>query len=255
MHLNLNLNLATHYKSQSQAIRVMTEDWVKNQIFCPNCGSAIHDFENNKPVADFYCSKCFEEFELKSKKNSMGQKILDGAYRTMIERLNSAENPSFFFLNYSFPNYSVKNFVVIPNFFFIPGIIEKRKPLSESAARAGWVGCNILLQSIPQSGKIYFVKNGNPEKKEDVLKTWQKTLFLKDSERADLKGWILDIMICIDKLNKREFSIGDMYSFEKTLSLKYRNNRHIKDKIRQQLQFLRDKGYLEFVSRGIYRLT
>ena len=32
------------------------------------------------------------------------------------------------------------------------------------------------------------------------------------------------------------------------------DNRHVRDKIRQQLQVLRDHGYLEFVSRGSYRL-
>ena len=33
MRLTFNINLATQYKNQSQAIRVMTEDWVKNEIF------------------------------------------------------------------------------------------------------------------------------------------------------------------------------------------------------------------------------
>jgi type II restriction enzyme len=32
----------------------------------------------------------------------------------------------------------VNNFFVIPKYFFIPEIIEKRKPLSETAKRAGW---------------------------------------------------------------------------------------------------------------------
>lgn len=206
-------------------------------------------------MADFYCIECSEEYELKSKKNSLGQKIINGAYGTMIERLNSAQNPSFFFLNYILPDYRVKNFIVIPKYFFIREIIEKRKPLSENARRAGWIGCNILLRGIPQSGKIYFVRNGNPETKESILKNWQKTLFLGESRKAELKGWILDIMKCIDELGKREFSISELYSFENALSIKYKNNRHIKDKIRQQLQFLRDRGYLEFTGRGIYRLT
>ncbi len=61
-------------------------------------------------------------------------------------------------------------------------------------------------------------------------------------------------MKCIDKIGKKEFTLEQMYSFEQILSQKYKNNNHIKDKIRQQLQFLRDKGYLEFVGRGIYRI-
>ena len=255
MQLSLNTTLASQYKSQSQAIRVMTEDWVKNEIFCPNCGNFINDFENNKPVADFYCKSCNEEYELKSKKDSMGKKIVDGSYGKMIERLDSIKNPSFFFLNYDLKNYKVQNFVVIPKHFFIPEIIEKRKPLSEKARRAGWVGCNILLQSIPLSGKIFYVKNSKFENKKDVLKNWQKTLFLQEAKKVDLKGWILDVMNCIDVLNKKEFTLGEIYKFENILSQKYPENKHVKDKIRQQLQFLRDKGYLEFIESGKYRIS
>lgn len=233
----------------------MTEDWVKNQIFCPNCGNLVKDFENNKPVADFYCANCSEEYELKSKKDNMGKKIVDGAYSKMIERLNSTNNPSFFFLNYDLQNYKVQNFVVIPKHFFVPEIIEKRKPLSESARRAGWVGCNILLQSIPKSGKIFYIKKGKPESKEDVLKNWNKTLFLRESKDVDLRGWILDVMNCIDGLNKKDFTLNEIYNFENILSEKHPENKHVKDKIRQQLQFLRDKGYLKFLDRGKYRLT
>jgi type II restriction enzyme len=76
----------------------------------------------------------------------------------MIERLQSDTNPNFFFLNYT-KNYEISNFVVIPKHFFTSEIIEKRKPLSETARRAGWTGCNILLSPIPESGKIFYIKN------------------------------------------------------------------------------------------------
>ena len=61
-------------------------------------------------------------------------------------------------------------------------------------------------------------------------------------------------MSCIDKLGKSEFTLSEMYDFEYLLAQKHPNNKHIKDKIRQQLQFLRDKGYLEFLKRGSYHL-
>ena len=215
----------------------------------------VNNYENNRPVADFYCPQCKEEYELKSKKNGISEKIVDGAYEAMIKRLKSNNNPNFFFLNYNPIKYEVLNFLVIPKHFFIPEIIEKRKPLSETARRAGWTGCNILLKSIPQSGKIFYIKNGLVENKESILKNWQKTLFLRESSRAELKGWILDVMSCIDKLGKQEFSLQEIYAFENTLSKRYPDNGHIKDKIRQQLQFLRDKEYLKFTGRGNYRLT
>jgi len=34
---------------------------------------------------------------------------------------------------------------------------------------------------------------------------------------------------------------------------KYPNNNHIPDKIRQQLQFLRDKGFIVFKGHGVYK--
>jgi type II restriction enzyme len=85
------------------------------------------------------------------------------------------------------------------------------------------------------------------------LHNWNKTLFLRD-KKVESKGWILDIMKCIELLWKKDFSLDEIYNFEPVLKEKYPNNNFIKDKIRQQLQFLRDKGYLEFVSSGKYRV-
>ncbi|OGF28392.1 restriction endonuclease [Candidatus Falkowbacteria bacterium RIFOXYD2_FULL_34_120] len=255
MNTNFNNQIANQYTSNSQKIRVLTEDWVDREIFCPACGNNIDNYENNRPVADFFCPTCKEEYELKSKKNSIGSKIVDGAYKTMIERLQSNNNPNFFLLNYNIKNYSIQNFFVIPKHFFVPEIIEKRKPLSDTARRAGWIGCNILLKTIPQTGKIFYIKNQKAESKSKVLNDWQKTLFLREQKEPLSKGWVLDVMNCIDRLEKNEFKLDEVYNFEKDLELKHPGNNHVKDKIRQQLQLLRDKGYLSFVSRGKYKLN
>ena len=182
-------------------------------------------------------------------------KIVDGAYRTMIERLGSDNNPNFFFLNYNLSDFSVENFLIIPKHFFVPEIIEKRKPLSDNAKRAGWTGCNILLNSIPETGKIFFIKNKIVEPKNKVLENWKKTLFLREEKEISVKGWLLDTMRCVDKLNKKEFVLDDIYKFEKELNILHPENKHIKDKIRQQLQFLRNKGYLSFIGSGRYKLN
>lgn len=256
MDLVLNKYLIGAYSSESQKVRVMTEKWVDNSIFCPNCGHPeINNYPNNKPVGDFYCVNCKEDYELKSKKNSIGSKIVDGAYKTMIGRLRSDNNPNFFFLNYDLPNYTIKNFIVIPRHFFVPEIIEKRKPLALTARRAGWIGCNILLHHIPESGKIYYVRDGQIRTKDSVRKEWQKTLFLRDGQYISGRGWILDIMRCIESLKLNEFTLDEVYRFEEELHKLHPENKHVKDKIRQQLQILRDRGYLEFTSRGKYRLT
>lgn len=255
MNLFFETKIGDEYKSLSQKARVLTEHWVDNQVYCPNCGNiSIDKYANNKPVADFYCSYCREDYELKSQKEMIGTKIVDGAYRTMIERLQDSNNPNLFLLNYDLRDFEVQNFLVIPKHFFTPEIIEKRNPLSLAARRAGWVGCNILLQKIPQTGKIFFVKNRQVEPKDKVLREWKKTLFLREAKGTSAKGWLLDVMNCIEKLEIKEFSLNEVYTFEEFLSKKYPDNIHIKAKIRQQLQVLRNKGYLEFVERGRYRL-
>lgn len=254
MNSKLNFDIACNYKSASQIARVVTEDWVAREGYCPQCGNNLSTLPNNSPVADFMCINCSEEYELKSKKDAMGRKIVDGAYGTMIERLASDNNPNFFFLNYDKYDRSVKNFIIIPKHFFVSDIIEKRTALPVTARRAGWIGCNILLSNIPESGKIYYIKNKKIIDRNNVCEEWDRTLFLRDSTRSNLRGWLLDMMNCIEKMQSDQFTLQDMYGFEELLAQKHPENKHIKDKIRQQLQFLRDKGYVEFMSKGHYRI-
>ena len=58
---------------------------------------------------------------------------------------------------------------------------------------------------------------------------------------------------CIDEIPTNLFSIDDIYKFESRLSMKYPENNFIKEKIRQQLQRLRNRGFLEFKGKGAYR--
>jgi type II restriction enzyme len=112
-----------------------------------------------------------------------------------------------------------------------------------------------LFSKIPKSGKIFYVVDGKQVSKKDVLQKWQKTAFIKKIKKPEFKGWILDTMNCIETLNKKEFSLGEIYQFEKDLEKIHPENRNIKAKIRQQLQFLRDKGFLKFIKPGVYSLT
>lgn len=86
------------------------------------------------------------------------------------------------------------------------------------------------------------------------MKSWKKTLFLRDQTAPEQKGWTLTVMNCVDKLEKKHFSLDEVYAFESVFMQKFPCNRRIKDKIRQQLQILRDKGYLEFKGKGRYKV-
>lgn len=252
MNLTFNTSLADGYTSNSQIARILTENWALKSLYCPSCGGLpLNAFENNRPVADFYCKRCNEEFELKSKQGKLSNTINDGAYSTMIERINSENNPNFFFLTYT-KNWTVNNLLVIPKQFFTPEIIIKRPPLAKSARRAGWVGCNIDISKVSDSGKVFLIKNTQIIDRNIVKETFNRTLFLRTKSKS-ARGWTLDVMACVDLIKKEAFTLDEIYSFEKDLKLKYPNNNFIKDKIRQQLQLLRDKGIIEFVSRGNYR--
>ena len=242
------------YTSGSQSARAWTEAWVKMWAYCPHCGNAkMSQFPNNSPLADFLCSSCNEEFELKSQKSKFDAKVADGAYKTKCERLAASNNPNLLLMNYDLKSLSVVNLFIVPKHFFVRDIIEERKPLAATARRAGWIGSNILIGQVPEAGKIRIVQNGIIRPKEAVLHEWQKTLFLRN-ESLEARGWLLDVMKCVDSLGKREFALNEVYGFERHLGELYPGNQNVRPKIRQQLQFLRDRGFLEFVSRGNYRL-
>jgi type II restriction enzyme len=154
---------------------------------------------------------------------------------------------------YYFSTAPPTNLFIVPKHFFVREIIEERKPLAVTARRAGWIGSKILLDRVPESGKIHIVQGGVVRAKESVLAEWRKTLFLRN-ESPDTRGWLLDVMNCVESLGKREFTLDEVYAFERHLGDLYPGNQNIKPKIRQQLQYLRDRGFIEFISRGNYRL-
>lgn len=225
-------------------------------MFCPVCGGEKLDhLPQNSPVADFTCCGCGSEFELKSKESRrgcFGRTIADGAYGTMVERITSKNNPHLFVMLYA--DWKVDWLQLIPNFLFVPDIIEKRKPLSATARKAGWIGCNIAVGNIPSSGKINIIQNGRQTARSLVLSQYRNVLGLA-TNRVEQRGWLFDVLKCVEEIPTDDFSIDDVYFFSKTLEQKYPGNRFVKPKIRQQLQRLRDRGFISFLGHGRYSKT
>jgi type II restriction enzyme len=131
MDLTFHEAAAARYTSGPQKIRNLSEHWVGREIYCPSCGhTEMTQHSNNRPVADFFCSECRADYELKSQARMFGASVADGAYRTMIERLNSSSDPNLLLLHYNPKTLSVVNLIVVPKYFFIPAVIVKRPPLS-----------------------------------------------------------------------------------------------------------------------------
>lgn len=239
------------YHSHTQIVKKLTEEYIVRNCYCPICGSSIFKYEENHHCADFYCNICREDYELKSKKNKFGNKIVDGEYNTMIEKINSKKPSNFLFLTYK--ENIVIDLFTIQKFFFTPQIIEKRKPLSETAKRSGWTGCNILYKNLPDSAKIFYIKNSKILNQNSVLKNYKKVSFIAEKP-IESKGWLLDVMFCIENLHKDFFNLNDIYKYGDFLKKQHPDNNHIQDKIRQQLQLLRDRGFIEFIDKGKYKL-
>jgi type II restriction enzyme len=245
-----------HFESAAQIARVQTEAWASRWLFCPNCGSPrLGQFPNNSKVADFFCRDCPEQYELKSTAKPFGRKVPDGAYAAMQARLAAQDNPNLLLLRYDRPTGpgGALDLMVIPKQFFVLDVIERRAPLSPTARRAGWVGCNILLARIPQSGRIYLLKDRQAIPRADVRAQWDSTLFLRDRS-LEARGWLLEVMKAVEAIRRPQFTLDDVYAAEVRLQSLFPANRNVRPKIRQQLQVLRDQGYLEFVGRGVYRL-
>jgi len=225
-------------------------------MFCANCGSpTLSQLPNNSPVADFACPVCSEQYEVKSKRGlSLGNAIADGAYDTKIARLTSSTNPHLMVLNYNLAEREVRDVCIVPKHFFVPEIIQARPPLAPTARRAGWRGSNILIGKVPEAGRIFVLRNGIPEPKDDVLAKWKSTLFLRRTS-VEARGWLIEVMRAVDAIGRHEFELGDVYAFEQQLSAIYPGNNNVRPKIRQQLQVLRDNGYLEFLGGGRYILS
>lgn len=244
---------AAHFVSASQTARVDTEYWAGLNMFCPNCGcSALIRYPANRPVADFYCGECGDQYELKSQSSAFGRKVADGAYQTKIERLASDTSPNLILLHYNREQRRVENLTVVPRYFFVPRAIERRPPLRPTAKRAGWVGSNILLDRIPVSGLISVIRSGLVRDRREVIEDWNRLRFIEE-RRGEARGWLLEVMRCVQKIRQTDFTLADVYEFEHELSAIFPRNNNVRPKIRQQLQVLRDGGYLEFLGNGRYR--
>jgi type II restriction enzyme len=243
------------YKSASQRARVGTESWGAENFFCPACESPrLRAAPRGTPAIDYFCPVCESPFQLKSQSKALGGRILDAAYSEMKRAILEDRTPNLYVLHYDLAAWSVRTLILIPRFAFALSAIERRRPLSAAARRAGWVGCNIVLDRIPAAARIPVVREGRVWSRPAVREAYRRLRPL-EKLRAEKRGWTLDVLQVVESLNKREFLLSDVYAHAGELAELHPDNRHVRDKIRQQLQVLRGLGRLEFLGVGRYRLV
>lgn len=253
MDLCFDSEKAEGYKSPSQIARVLTEDWAARNLFCVACNrSRLQLARDNTKVIDFVCDNCAETYQLKSRNQPLGNKVTDAAYEPMIDSIKKNKAPNLYLLHYNPANYCAENLLIVPKYFLTLSCIEQRKPLSDNARRAGWVGCTIVLKEIPIDGKISIIYERKTLSPESVREGYNRFRFLSE-KKYDVRGWTADVLKIIRELGKAEFALNEVYAYDEQLQKFHPENKHIRPKIRQQLQILRDRGILKFIGQGKYR--
>lgn len=203
-------------------------------------------------ATDFKCLICGHKYELKTFRKRPYKSLVDGAYSSLISRINAGLTPTLCLLERN-DAWEVKSLTAIHASLLTAWAVQPRPPLSPTARRAGWVGCNIRLDRIPADGEITLIADGVEQSKEETRRKFQQFLPLSKFS-ADQRGWTALTLSIVRKLPDRTFSLRDLYAKQEEFSAVYPQNRHVRAKIRQQLQILRDFGVLAFKGNGDYSL-
>ena len=260
MNLELDPTVAGNYRSASYVAGLATELWATNNLYCINCPSEILTREvPNSPVKDFSCPLCTATYQLKAKNGRHGRKVANSAFDQKVAAIDQGLVPHYAFLDYSRTRWKVTGLFIVPGHLIGRAVIQRRNPLGPNAKRAGWVGSNILLHEIPEPGRIRVVANGTISDPAGARRDWQRVAFLGNDPKAS-QGWGADVFSRAKQLvqdtGSNEFTLQSFYSrFLAELSELHPENRHVREKIRQLMQVLRNGGLLEFSdNRGQYRL-
>ena len=75
MELTFNRQLLEQYHSGTQIARVLTEDWMSRNMFCPRCGhERLAHFEANRPVGTFIVLIAIVSMSSKAKMGAWARK-------------------------------------------------------------------------------------------------------------------------------------------------------------------------------------
>lgn len=254
MLFQCDTSLGEKYSSKSQISRVISEQWIRENGYCLSCNSEqLIPTRANSMASDFFCGFCQQTYELKTFHRKPPRKLVDGAYAAMLSRIQSDSAPVLLLLERN-DLWQVRNLTAIRNLFLTPQVIEVRKPLSSTARRAGWIGCSIRLDLIAQDARIAVVQEARETDHRETRDAFRRFGSLGSIE-PNSRGWATLTLQVVRRIGQQEFSLSELYARESFFADVYPRNKNIRAKLRQQLQVLRDLGYVEFLGRGHYKLT
>jgi type II restriction enzyme len=254
MNTQGDITLGLGYVNPTQQVRKISEAWIAAHGYCLKCDcDALTPTKANTKSRDFVCGNCSHGYELKSKRGNFSTRVLDGAYSAMVKTIRDGNTPTFLLLEYS-NSWSIDGLRAIHHSLITETSVQARRPLAPSARRAGWTGCSILLPAIAVEGQIPIIQNGKLQPKSATRNSFARLESLSELSPAD-RSWAATILNLLGRLPTDVFALADLYAFEGELEGSFPHNKHIKAKIRQQLQVLRDFGLITFHGGGRYERT
>lgn len=145
----IDMSLTNRFVSGAQAARVVLETWASFNLYCLNCNrDDLDKLPDNTPVADFECRTCESRYQVKGKNGRLGRRIQGAAYQPTIDAIRARKMPEYVLIEFDTRFATVVFVDAFPGRFITEDRIEPRKRLSASARRAGWQGCNIIVEGL-----------------------------------------------------------------------------------------------------------
>ena len=252
MNLVCNPALAGDKKRNTQRVRVISEGWFGQEGYCLKCNSPRLDATPaGTEFRDFVCPRCSQAYELKSSARAHTTTVQDGGFASMMRRMRANEAPALMLMHYM-PDWNVQGLIAIHPVFLTTAVVRKRpKPHHRPKTGKEYWMCDLNLAAIPSDGKIVVVGGGEARPHALARREFRESMRFADVPLRK-RGWAALVLANVRKMGKTEFTLKDIYAYEEAMHAIYPKNSHVRPKIRQQLQVLRDLGYLEFPERGRY---
>ncbi len=111
--------------------------------------------------------------------------------------------------------------------------------------------------SVVKSTRPTSLQSGTPNDNSDASAVGATFSISSESELlSGFKGWLNLTLRGVLEMRESEFDIQELYEVCRPMaSTEYPNNHHVRQKLSEQLQKLRDFGLVEFIRRGHYRRT
>ena len=133
-------------------------------------------------------------------------------------------------------------------------INSAQKPLIIAGRGVIVSGAFAELKELAEKAQIPVVTASKPSPPAQVRARYTRLKPLREI-KAIHRGWTLDVLNILRHLGRPEFTNEEVYAFDRALEALHPGNRHIRPKIRQQLQILRDSGLLLHIGNGRWSLV